>query len=245
MKLNDLADIGFLTWLPLVFFYIVGFVGAFTPSLETEAMAFINSEQYWNVSESEQLLIERLEALLWLIGFFAFIFGGYRAKNVGPRVWLAGFSLMCFLALGEEASWGQHYLGYETPDALAAVNVQNEMNLHNTDLAVVLDVSTDSQLYPYLGNLTHYLNPLFFAFCLCVWGLAPALIRAKWLMGRAALTYPVFETRFYVTLCGFSALYLITDQIFFDAGELLELTLATAGCCFGLLSVSGRYGTLV
>ncbi len=33
---------------------------------------------------------------------------------------------------GEEVSWGQHWLGWETPPAIAAVNDQQETNLHNT-----------------------------------------------------------------------------------------------------------------
>ena len=33
---------------------------------------------------------------------------------------------------GEEASWGQHYLGWLTPEAWQALNDQGETNLHNT-----------------------------------------------------------------------------------------------------------------
>ena len=33
---------------------------------------------------------------------------------------------------GEEASWGQHYVGWLTPDSWQAVNDQGETNLHNT-----------------------------------------------------------------------------------------------------------------
>ena len=68
------------------------------------------------------------------------------------RNWLLtaplGFAVMFFLAAGEEASWGQHWLKFSTPDALAKVNSQGEMNLHN--------------LYSYAGNLS--MDLLFFAF---------------------------------------------------------------------------------
>lgn len=44
-----------------------------------------------------------------------------------------GFLVFLFLFMaGEEISWGQRILGFRTPEALAAVNVQNEANLHNT-----------------------------------------------------------------------------------------------------------------
>lgn len=33
---------------------------------------------------------------------------------------------------GEELSWGQHLLGFETSDGMKAINYQKEMNLHNS-----------------------------------------------------------------------------------------------------------------
>lgn len=44
---------------------------------------------------------------------------------------LALMGLVFFWAAGEEISWGQHFFGTETPDWLAAINGQNETNLHN------------------------------------------------------------------------------------------------------------------
>jgi hypothetical protein len=46
--------------------------------------------------------------------------------------WLAGWVLACIYFAGEEASWGQHYFHWGTPDALRGLNDQNETNLHNT-----------------------------------------------------------------------------------------------------------------
>ncbi len=41
------------------------------------------------------------------------------------------FGLVLCFAAGEELSWGQRWLGYETPDAAKALNVQGEFTLHN------------------------------------------------------------------------------------------------------------------
>ncbi|MCC6907986.1 MAG: hypothetical protein IT430_08615 [Phycisphaerales bacterium] len=49
---------------------------------------------------------------------------------------LGGLSVHYFL--GEEISWGQHYLGYATPESIASLNSQEEFNLHNLDLPVDL-----------------------------------------------------------------------------------------------------------
>jgi hypothetical protein len=50
-------------------------------------------------------------------------------------LWLAGWvlawTLACIYFAGEEASWGQHYFHWGTPDALLGLNDQNETNLHN------------------------------------------------------------------------------------------------------------------
>jgi hypothetical protein len=44
---------------------------------------------------------------------------------------LVGLALFLFVAAGEEISWGQRYLGIETPDAIARINAQGEINFHN------------------------------------------------------------------------------------------------------------------
>lgn len=46
--------------------------------------------------------------------------------------WLALAALGSLYVAGEEASWGQHYLGWATPEGWQAVNDQGETNLHNT-----------------------------------------------------------------------------------------------------------------
>jgi hypothetical protein len=46
--------------------------------------------------------------------------------------WLALAALGSLYIAGEEASWGQHYLSWATPEAWQALNDQNETNLHNT-----------------------------------------------------------------------------------------------------------------
>ena len=53
-----------------------------------------------------------------------------RQKMVGAAVALAAFG--SFYISGEEISWGQHLLNWDTPEYWSAVNDQNETNLHNT-----------------------------------------------------------------------------------------------------------------
>ena len=55
-----------------------------------------------------------------------------RLPNGWTRVWFACFTLGCLLVAGEEISWGQVWFGWETPAAIAAINDQGEIGLHNT-----------------------------------------------------------------------------------------------------------------
>ena len=45
--------------------------------------------------------------------------------------WLTIIALGCLYLAGEEISWGQHFIGWETPESLARLNDQEETNLHN------------------------------------------------------------------------------------------------------------------
>lgn len=47
------------------------------------------------------------------------------------KVWIALAGIGCFYTAGEEASWGQHFLFWSTPEGWGALNDQNETNLHN------------------------------------------------------------------------------------------------------------------
>lgn len=48
------------------------------------------------------------------------------------NIWLSVFMLGLVYVLGEEISWGQHYMGWEAEGWFAARNDQLETNLHNT-----------------------------------------------------------------------------------------------------------------
>ena len=48
------------------------------------------------------------------------------------KVWLTLLVLGCIYYAGEEISWGQHWIGWATPEGWMSVNDQGETNLHNT-----------------------------------------------------------------------------------------------------------------
>jgi hypothetical protein len=59
------------------------------------------------------------------------------------RLLLVFWALFSFVCLGEEVSWFQRVVGLQTPEAIAHVNLQGELNLHDlaaADFGPVLNV---------------------------------------------------------------------------------------------------------
>jgi len=88
---------------------------------------------------SEDGFVETATAAWFLIasGVFLCLFwkdkptGNLCTRRINRNVFLLLLGVLCFVAFGEEISWGQRILGLETPDALKQINRQKELNLHN------------------------------------------------------------------------------------------------------------------
>lgn len=89
---------------------------------------------------SEQGPHESFQALFMLMAVFVgcrllYTLTLSRKKEKGGALvwwWILIAVLGSVYVAGEEISWGQHFLNWETPEYWAAVNDQNETNLHNT-----------------------------------------------------------------------------------------------------------------
>ncbi|WP_113156010.1 hypothetical protein [Nitratireductor sp. OM-1] len=77
--------------------------------------------------------------VLLVAAVISFLVAAWRSRSVRgarllgvfpPCLVLAGMAGVVFLILMEEMSWGQHWLGWGTPD-LFSKNIQNETNIHN------------------------------------------------------------------------------------------------------------------
>ncbi|MCK4574579.1 MAG: hypothetical protein KAU36_09410 [candidate division Zixibacteria bacterium] len=85
----------------------------------------------------EDGLIESLTAFLFAVACIGFIMTLKKSEHLKTSsgwwryVFLAGWIFVMFVFCGEEISWGQRFLGFDTPDAIEKVNVQREFNLHN------------------------------------------------------------------------------------------------------------------
>lgn len=89
---------------------------------------------YWFPSETG--LTENLTVVFTAIAAVLGILIVRHALRAGERwlaVWFGLFILGCIYFGGEEASWGQQWFHWQTPEAWAQVNNQGESNFHNTD----------------------------------------------------------------------------------------------------------------
>ena len=94
--------------------------------------------------------VESLSAIaLWAAAGFgiALLIQHWQSFSAKARVLLICYTLGCFFMGGEEMSWGQHYFKWSTPDHFN--NVQNETNLHNSELMM----KTFNRLRLLLGHL--------------------------------------------------------------------------------------------
>jgi hypothetical protein len=78
-------------------------------------------------------VVETLSCLLWLAGLAICIRALIHRRRAG-RFWLIFWGLLCLVCFGEESSWLQHYIHYETPAFMSAINHQKEVNLHNLEI---------------------------------------------------------------------------------------------------------------
>lgn len=150
-------------------------------------------------------------------------------------IWPVLFMLICFVALGEETSWGQHYLRYSTPETLRDLNAQNEVNIHNLHIARTLHLPEGNLLHQ-LGFATTYLNYIFYFLCILLWLVIPIILNSgDSLKGLEIFRhYPRQSIPFLVLYSLSIVIFLLVDFLLFDAGELFEFTHATAGCATAL-----------
>ncbi|HSL41879.1 MAG TPA: hypothetical protein VK897_00505 [Anaerolineales bacterium] len=86
-------------------------------------------DHYFELIGSFALLVT---SLLFLYGFFV-------ARKTLDKSWMSlvkklvylALALLFFFGAGEEISWGQRILGFQTPEQVAEVNTQEEFNTHN------------------------------------------------------------------------------------------------------------------
>lgn len=90
-----------------------------------ETLGWLFASETVDFGVSEYGIVLALAGIAAISGVLA-----WRSRHLARPVF-ALIALACLFIAGEELSWGQWIFHWETPDSLAAVNLQNETNLHN------------------------------------------------------------------------------------------------------------------
>jgi hypothetical protein len=207
-----------LAWLVLVAVYGLRVFLAFAPG----------GELLWKACfRGETGVLDRAEAVLWLpvIVLSALcVLQSYRRQGFSlTTLWYLGMGALCVFLLGEEVSWGQHIIGFESSERMQTINAQGESNLHNLNLALILGIPPASALYPWLTNFNHILNPAYYLLS-CV--LFIAIPVAKNGLGwRIVAWIPAPSSRITLFFAANVVAYLAIDKLVFDVGEIFELAI--------------------
>jgi hypothetical protein len=117
--------------------FLPPWLGWLAPPLVLAAFYFAryaDLEFYMRWVEGELGILENLGPLLLLPAIFCGL-ALTRHRRVFPEAWIVIWFLLHGLGAlffaGEEISWGQHFFNWQTPGTIAALNDQNETNLHN------------------------------------------------------------------------------------------------------------------
>ena len=109
--------------------------------------------KYDQLITDEDSWIENFSAIAFLVAAIIFFVCYWRSKGNGNdllffkssrNLVFLGLGLLFFVAFGEEISWGQRIFGWATPESLAAINYQQETNIHNLDFFNFKNETDDS-----------------------------------------------------------------------------------------------------
>jgi hypothetical protein len=109
-------------WLPVSLFIVIF------------GTAFISNNTFDYLFKGESGLIELATPLLLVPAIVSGVLILLnKEKDVAKHfdAWIIFVTLACIYFAGEEISWGQHLLGWETPKWIEEINKQDETNLHN------------------------------------------------------------------------------------------------------------------
>lgn len=113
----------------------------------------INGPEGADFLSSEAGAIQWITAVAFLSGAVFAAVAALRSQG-WRRAFFAVWAVLCFVFFGEETSWLQHLIGYDTPEAVRPLNMQGEFNLHNLWL-----FQADEKSF-FATNLSNLLSPV-------------------------------------------------------------------------------------
>jgi hypothetical protein len=120
-----------------------------------------------SVTIPEDHYFEIIGAFSLLVTSLLFLYGFFIARKSLEKTWASlvkqwvylGLAALFFFGAGEEISWGQRILGFQTPASLTEVNKQEEFNFHNLSVLENSDLFTADRMFDAFWFLFAVLMP--------------------------------------------------------------------------------------
>ena len=177
---------------------------------------------YWLLDENRPV-----EVLTFLIALLAAIEGfrlsqHYARKNRRRLLIFYGlFALLFFFFAMEEISWGQQFLGFDTPEFWRVRNAQDELTLHNYDFSGAKYL----EVYPLIAGLIGLLSVGAAWLRLLPKSISPPLILVSWFAAISLHSGLDLFHEFYIFNPGL-------DELINALDEAAEMLVAIAGFLF-------------
>ena len=98
---------------------------------------------------TEDSYVENLTAILFFLAGLLLVIVATTECRIFPRcIYILGCVAFMFV-VGEEISWGQRIFGFDTPEYLMNINVQNEFTIHNIKIGKHYLVSVFGRIHQY------------------------------------------------------------------------------------------------
>ena len=98
-------------------------------ALSYSVYLFFSADIVSKIGDEDQLF-EYLTAIFFFAASIILLLTFIRTKNYFILV----LSVLFFAGSGEEISWGQRLINYETPEKIKEINVQGELTIHNLEI---------------------------------------------------------------------------------------------------------------
>jgi hypothetical protein len=196
----------FNKWIIVVFYFIV---------LGSYSILWLPEHIIIDIGK-EDAIIENIGALLFLGASILFCFAFLKSdfQSMGENRFITKrnlvylfFAILMFVCFGEEISWGQRLLGFETPETVSQFNAQDEFNIHNL---WIFHASNPNGSYKSFWALMLEMNRLFSIFWLGYFVVFPVVmfcfkklhgivqkvrlpVHSLWMGGLFLFSYLVFK----------------------------------------------------
>jgi hypothetical protein len=148
-------------------------IASLTVVISFTVLLFVNEETQYHLTK-EDGFFESVGAVGWFITFVVFFYIFWKNKSGNNLIFLRTkrnlvffiLGTFCFIACGEEISWGQRIFEIQTPDFLKKINRQDETNLHNiVFLQSQYANSEDLPFWVRMLSMTRIFQAFWFVYC--------------------------------------------------------------------------------